>query len=221
MPALGSSFSKNVFDRAARGLRKSGSGFPVVVGETGVPMDIGDSLSKGDFSLQIQALERVLSSLEKEFLSWTLWTYTVDNSNEHGDLWNGENLSLWSKDQVSDQSDLNSGSRALEAAVRPYAMRIAGQPLETFFEAGTSRKRFFLKVRLSLRDHAQTLTTILFVPKIQYVNGIRDAIGGGEGNWSFTEVDDSNMQGYLWEHRIPAKDESKASIDQWVQFDSM
>lgn len=134
MVVFGSYFANKVFERAANSLFHSGQGFPVVVGETGVPFDMGDSYSSGDFLPQVRALNRVLEAFERKFLSWTLWTYVYDNSNEFGDNWNGEDLSLWSKDQVTDPTDLNSGGRGLLAAVRPYGAKIAGEPLESEFD---------------------------------------------------------------------------------------
>jgi hypothetical protein len=226
MIAVGPYFANHVFKRAAVGLRRCGSGLPVLVGETGVPMDMGSSFSTGDFSLQAHALNRLLGAMEKEFLSWTLWTYTPDNNNERGDLWNGEDLALWSKDQMRDPTDLNSGGRALESAVRPYPMRLAGSPLETSFDPFSERRRFFLKVRLLVADREKGLETVLFIPKLQYPKGI-DWHVGGKGSSMMRVLNSStstNEQGYLWRHDVTpgatSVDEDEVFVDQWIEIEA-
>ena len=57
--------------------------------------------------------------MEANLVSCTLWNYTADNSNGRGDQWNGEDLSLFSRDQQKDAADINSGGRALAAGTRP------------------------------------------------------------------------------------------------------
>jgi len=224
---LGAWFANGVFQRAARGLRRSGEGLPVLVGETGVPFDFQGTDFK-DFSLQSQALNRVLSAMEREFLSWTLWTYTPDNTNARGDLWNGEDLSLWSRDQVTNPADLNSGGRGLEAAVRPYAMRIAGEPLETSFDPFGQRKKFYLKVRLSTREARKRqaaghpLESVLFVPYIQYPKGIEWTVGG-KGS-SLLRALEGATQGFVWRHDVSpgvtSVGEDEEFVDQWVEITS-
>ena len=73
------------------------------------------SFKSGDFTPQILALDRTMRALEANLLSFTLWTYAAGNSNKRGDLWNDEDLSLFSRDQQSagPDQDLNSGGRAL------------------------------------------------------------------------------------------------------------
>lgn len=59
------------------------------------------SYENGDFRKQTLALDESLQALEYNFLSFTLWNYTPQNTNADGDLWNNEDLSLFSKDQIS------------------------------------------------------------------------------------------------------------------------
>ena len=43
-------------------------------------------------------LDRSVNAVEENLLSYTLWNYTADNTNAHGDQWNGEDLSTFSTD---------------------------------------------------------------------------------------------------------------------------
>ena len=226
MIVLGSYFARNVFKRAALGIRKGGHGLPVLVGETGVPMDMAGSFKSGDFSQQTSAMNRVLTGLEGQFLSWTLWTYTPDNTNARGDLWNGEDLALWSRDQVTDESDLNSGGRALEAAIRPYAMRIAGIPLETSFDALNGRKRFQLKLRLIVNgnNNREPFETVLFLPQLQYPNGI-DWRVGGQGTSHLRLLSTPEEQTYVWRHDVSSESQTggkgnTVTMDQWIEIEA-
>ncbi len=45
-----------------------------------------------------------------------------------------EDLSIFSRDQQNDRMDIDSGGRALAALVRPYARKIAGEPLRMTFD---------------------------------------------------------------------------------------
>jgi len=75
-----------------------------MLGEFGIPFDMneGKAYENGDFSQQINAMDRSIKLLEKNKMSYTLWNYTADNNNERGDLWNGEDLSIFSPDQQKD-----------------------------------------------------------------------------------------------------------------------
>ncbi|ORY29528.1 cytoplasm protein [Naematelia encephala] len=82
--------------------------YPTLIGEIGCPFDMDDRRAygyvdggkgKGDYSLQQRAWDCSLNATDgRNCLSYTLWTYVPDNSHRWGDLWNGEDLSIWSID---------------------------------------------------------------------------------------------------------------------------
>jgi len=141
---------------------------PTLIGEVGIPYDMKGKKAyrTGDFSLQVKALDASFQALEANLLNCTLWNYTADNTNERGDMWNDEDLSIFSRDQQSDPADINSGGRALEAAVRPYARKTAGEPLRMAFDI--KRHTFEFEFR---HDPAVSAPTEIFVPNCQYPDG--------------------------------------------------
>src|SRR4030042_493802 len=94
----------------------------------------------GDFSAQERALDRCLRAVEDNLMNVTIWNYTADNTNARGDQWNGEDFSVFSRDQQTDKSDVNSGGRALAALLRPYPTATAGKPIEMSYDM---KKRIF------------------------------------------------------------------------------
>jgi len=150
---------------------------PIVIGEFGAPIDLNgaDAYRSGDFSKQAEALDYNLRALDDHLLNYTLWNYSPDNSNERGDGWNGEDLSIFSPDQQRDPSDIDSGGRALSAVVRPYAKRVAGQPLNMRFD----RKRGLFTFSFR-HDSAITEPTEIFVPNSQFPTGYRVEVSDGE-----------------------------------------
>jgi hypothetical protein len=143
-------------------------GIPTIIGEFGIPFDMNDRLAyrTGNFDRQEEALDRSFRALEANLLSGTLWNYTADNDNQWGDQWNGEDLSIFSRDQQSDPSDPDSGGRALRAAVRPYACRTAGEPMEMRFDYRTGAFAFSFR-----HDPDIEAPTELYVPNLQYPDG--------------------------------------------------
>ena len=150
---------------------------PIVIGEFGAPIDMNgaDAYRSGDFSAQTDALDYNLRALDDHLLNYTIWNYSPDNTNERGDGWNGEDLSIFSRDQQSDPSDIDSGGRALSAIVRPYAKKVAGQPLNMRYD----RKRglFTFSYRA---DSAVSEPTEIFVPNAQFPAGYRVEVSDGE-----------------------------------------
>ena len=151
-------------------------GVPTLIGEFGLPFDLDDkaAYTSGDFSPHVCALDMYFDAMDTHLLNCTIWNYTADNTNLHGDLWNDEDLSIFSRDQRSNSEDIHSGGRALEAIVRPYARRIAGEPLRMMFDLET--QVFELEFR---HDPAVTAPTEIFVPEYQYPNGIAVELSDG------------------------------------------
>jgi hypothetical protein len=150
---------------------------PTLVGEFGIPLDLQDKRAyrTGDFSRQVQAMDRTLQALEANLLGGTLWNYTADNDNRWGDQWNDEDLSIFSQDQQADPGDLNSGGRALEAVVRPYARAVAGEPLEMAFDPKQRSFEFAFR-----HDPALRAPTEVFVPSLHYPDGYEVEVSDGE-----------------------------------------
>ncbi|KAF9566428.1 hypothetical protein EC968_003739 [Mortierella alpina] len=84
---------------------------PCLIGECGIPMDINQrrAFMNGDYGHHSRFLDAVLSSLEANLLSFTLWNYNTTNDNTHGDHWNGEDFSIFSLDSPQCSPDPNQG----------------------------------------------------------------------------------------------------------------
>lgn len=158
--------------------QRGGAGMPTLIGEFGVPFDLDDKSAyrSADFSPQTQALDLYYDAMDANLLSCTIWNYTADNTNQRGDLWNDEDLSIFSRDQQDQdwQTDIHAGGRGLPAIVRPYARRIAGEPLRMAFDL--DNKTFELAFR---PDPAVTAPTEIFVPDYQYPTGYTVETSGG------------------------------------------
>jgi len=152
-------------------------GVPVLLGEMGIPMslDEGRAYRTGDFSIQEKALDRCMRAIEDNTMNVTIWNYTSDNDNTRGDQWNGEDFSVFSRDQQKDPADIDSGGRALHALVRPYPKATAGEPLQLSFDM----KRRILKYRFR-HDPLIKSRTEIFVPRVQYPEGYKVQISDGE-----------------------------------------
>jgi hypothetical protein len=151
-------------------------GAPVLTGEIGIPFDLDNKKAyrTGNFGRQIRAMDRNMRALEDTLLNCTLWNYTADNTNMYGDLWNDEDLSIFSRDQQMDLKDIHSGGRALQGVVRPYARAVAGEPLRMAFDI--HRKVFEFEFR---HDVTIAAPTELFVPNYQYPQGYAVEVSDG------------------------------------------
>jgi hypothetical protein len=157
---------------------------PTLIGECGIPFNMyggvsyqkaagqpndNDVIASSDsFGPQLAAMDHTLRCLEENLLSFTLWCYTSDNTNDEGDLWNREDLSIYCNEQRRglDSSDLHfvyDGLRAARAFVRPYARCIAGKPLENKFDLRTS---VFVYRGIDAGTKKFDLPTEIFVPKL-------------------------------------------------------
>jgi hypothetical protein len=151
-------------------------GVPFVLGEFGIPFDLHEkrAYQTGDFHIQVKALQRSMKAVEDNLLDYTLWNYTPDNTNLHGDQWNDEDLSIYSPDQRSDPRDISSGGRGLQAVVRPYPIITSGELLQASFNP--YRRQFKMKFR---HDPAISAPTEVFVPNYQYPHGYSIKVSDG------------------------------------------
>jgi hypothetical protein len=158
------------------------SGVPTVIGEVGIPYNMNKKFAykTDDFSRQIMAMDDSLQALESNVVNFTLWNYTADNSNARGDLWNDEDLSIFSRDHQKGTRDAYDGGRALEAVLRPYAYKIPGEPVEMSFDIQT--KVFKFSFRLDLKVAAPLE---IFVPEFQYSKGF--LLDGRDGKFKIDE----------------------------------
>ena len=177
---LGAQRVRRMFAEQLRGIKhwaiREMNQAPTVIGEFGVPFDLKKkhSFRSGDFGPQTRALDSYLDAMDANLLNWTLWNYTPDNDNRWGDQWNDEDLSIFSCDQQTNPQDINSGGRALEAVVRPYAQAVAGEPLRMQFHRHARRFEF------EFRHHAEiTAPTEIFVPNYQYPQGYHVEVSDG------------------------------------------
>ena len=132
-----------------------------------------------DFSEQNLALDRSLRTMERASVNYALWNYTPDNNNARGDIWNGEDLSIFSPDQINSniRNDINNGGRALRAAVRPFASAINGNIVKTSFEMQTGV--FELEFE-STEKHDASLPTVIHLPDLYYRDGFDSNLSDGE-----------------------------------------
>ena len=150
---------------------------PILIGETGIAFDLNhrSAYRTGNFKQQTRAMDRTLRAMEDTLLSYTIWNFTPDNDNLHGDQWNGEDLSIFSRDQQKDPANIHSGGRALDAVVRPYPRATAGEPLKLSFDY---RRRIF---QYEFRHCSDIHTpTEFFIPDFQYPDGYNVWVTDGE-----------------------------------------
>ena len=125
-------------------------GIPVIFGECGIPMDMNNhrGYNEDDYRLHNFAMDSMFQAMEKAHISgYTLWNYNPKNEVTFGDSWNGEDFSIYCKTIARDKfkETSNSGGRVLEAIIRPYAAKIAGELQLTKFDY--NKKVYILKFK--------------------------------------------------------------------------
>lgn len=174
-------------------------GVPTIIGEIGIPYDLNGRLGyrEDDWQAHIKALDDTMSALEANLLHATIWNYTADNTNQHGDKWNGEDFSIFSRSQQKDPSDINSGGRALGGLVRPYARATAGEPLSMNYDVWTGEFCFAFR-----HDKAIDAPTEFYIPNLQYPDGYIVETSDGE-----YEIDRENQRLYYRHNTSQARHE--------------
>jgi len=149
---------------------------PTLIGEFGIPFDMHGkrAYQTGKYRKHIVALDASFQAIEANLLHATLWNYTPDNTNAHGDLWNNEDLSIFSRDQQDHPEDINSGARAPEAFIRPYPIATAGEPLSLSFKWRNGHFEFFFQGDATIK-----VPTVIYVPEFHYGQGIEVQVSDG------------------------------------------
>ncbi len=171
-PVLGKRRVRRTFVEQVAGIKEVSEeelgGVPTLIGEFGIPFDMeeGKAYRTGDFSKQVRALDTSFDALEANLVSYTLWNYTADNTNARGDQWNGEDLSIFSRDQQEGTGSIHDGGRALRAAVRPHPLATAGEPQYVAYDAQQRTFDFIFR-----HDPEVTAPTEIYVPNLHYPEG--------------------------------------------------
>lgn len=179
--------------------RNSLGSYPVMMSEIGIPFDLDKkkAYETGDYSNQVRALDASLNACDgPNALNNSVWTYCPDNTHAEGDLWNGEDLSIWSQadckrsvmrmrsssmskdadkptESQIEYTDLNDGARALPAFCRPFPTACVGMPTNISFNISTSAFRLDLLVRPNEVSDT-TLPTEIYLPFIHYAASSQD-----------------------------------------------
>jgi hypothetical protein len=153
---------------------------PMLIGEFGTPYEMngGEAFRTGDWSKQEVALDASYRAMDELLLHTTQWNYTADNTHDHGDQWNDEDLSIFSPDDVTDPADLDSGARALRAFCRPYVRHWAGAPGRMAFDL--ERGEFTAELE---REVGIDAPTVVFVPRVHYPHGPTVIVSTGEATY--------------------------------------
>ena len=167
------------FSRQVKKIRRRGFKFlslaPTIIGETGIPFDLNEkeAFKTGVFLMQLRALNRTLKPLEENFLSYMIWHYNAHNTNISGDDWNREDFSVYSADQ-EEAASYSSGGRALEAVIRPYARKTAGEPLYIHFDPENKIFKYAFQ-------HSKDITapTVFYIPHFHYPDGYEVMVSDG------------------------------------------
>ncbi len=173
--AVRAAYVEQIGRHVARARAQAPDEWPVLLGEFGLPFDLDGraAYATADYNAHIAALSAYYDALDAHLLHGTLWNYTPDNENTWGDGWNGEDYSIFSRDQREDPADRDSGGRAVAGFCRPYVLACAGRPRAQRFDVRTGR--YSLEIDADATGNA----TLIYVPRRHYPGGPRVAVSGG------------------------------------------
>ncbi|KAL5636350.1 hypothetical protein ACGC1H_004983 [Rhizoctonia solani] len=147
---------RNIAENARKSLSRSR---PIIIGECGIPMDVnhGEGFKVESYKWHLRMMDALMTSLEQNFVGFTLWNYNPLNDDTHGDSWNGENFSWFSQSRADShlssaaalaQSNkaLDTGARLLPVLVRPYPAKVAGYPVKFTYEPCDGSFEFVYRV---------------------------------------------------------------------------
>jgi hypothetical protein len=191
-------------------------GVPVIIGEVGIPFDIDGrtAFATGCYDKQGVLMNTLIGAMEDNLVGFTLWNYNPHNSVEHGDGWNKEDFSVINGDEVvengpirpdyrnklHENDKLYRGGRTLDVLIRPYAVKVAGQPIRSHWDCKTLRYEFEWSSVGSAekqKENDKSGLTEVFMPSYHYAtHQIRVELS--DGDWSF----DAGKQTLYVRHKV-------------------
>jgi hypothetical protein len=146
-----SAFFTKCLAKGIKWAREHMGGMPCLVGEFGLAFDMNKrrAFTTGDYSAHETALSMYYDAVDANLLHSTIWNYTADNTNETGDGWNDEDLSIFSEGK----------ERAAAGWKRPYPMATAGEA----FSIKWNHQRGIFRYRFKA-DGAITAPTEIYLP---------------------------------------------------------
>lgn len=163
-------------------------GIPIIFGECGIPMDLnkGCGYINNDWKYHKWSLDSLIKSLESNFVGFTLWNYNPNNFDEKGDVWNGENFSLYSNSCLNNDGSQIDGLRIPEVLVRPYISKLSGELISINYNYRSKIYNVSIKISKGINE--------IFVPNYIYPT-IKIKISGGKYNH------DKHNQTLYWDLR--------------------
>ncbi|KAF7561230.1 hypothetical protein G7046_g2932 [Stylonectria norvegica] len=182
-----------------------GTQVPMIIGEVGIPFDINGSLAftTGCYDKQRELMHALISAMEDNFIGFTLWNYNPHNGIEHGDGWNNEDFSLLNGDEIEDggalrpdyrnhlheKDELYRGGRVLDVVIRPYAVKIAGNPVRSTWDCDTLRYEFEWTTKGSTAEGVKDIpsksqVTEIFIPHYHY-GAHTISVDLSDGDWYY------------------------------------
>jgi hypothetical protein len=170
-PILGrrgvAAYYRDVLGKEIAWTREKMGDMPCLLGEFGLPFDMNGkkAFKTGDYRVHEEALSLYYDAVDANLLHSTIWNYTADNTNQAGDGWNDEDLSIFSLDAGGGEGrDCGEGrncggGRARGGWLRPYPMATAGTPLSLQWD----RKKGIFTYRWRA-ESAITAPTEIFIP---------------------------------------------------------
>ncbi len=166
-------------------------GGPTLIGEFGVPFDLDGGAAANaarGHEAAAEALAASYAALDAALVHGTVWNVTPDNAHAHGDGWNGEDLSIWSVDDVASVLGPDAGARALRSFARPYVRACAGHLLEQAYDPATGR------FEATIQAAPAGAPTEIVAPVPAYPERLRIAVSAGHASY------DPEAGTIAWEH---------------------
>ena len=150
------------------------------MGEFGIAYDLDQkkAYADQDYTPHLHLLDRTYRALDANHMSGTIWNYTADNNHAHGDNWNKEDQSIYSRSHLTDVEQSETG---MQAAVHwvPFVGHMLSAPaarlLKMAFDLATRTFEYTFK-----RDEAIMVPTEIYVPDYHYSVGIEVAVTDGK-----------------------------------------